>query len=179
MTTEAPTQDDLQQLARREVHYCVSTLVATLANGYGALTRNDPADLRDLCERAAKLAAPVPDYEEAAIQEGWTVRQRDDGAWTFEKKSAPYDDSETWGWFAVEQDAWQKSCNQNNIEPYDREVYEHWIVSDWLACELEAHGEKVDRDFAGMTVWARTTTGQAIFMDSVIAEIWRELHNGG
>ena len=54
------------------------------------------------------------------------------------------------------------------------EVFEHWAVSTWLAEKLEAKGEKVDRDFAGLNVWARTTTGQAIALDSVIEAIVSE-----
>jgi hypothetical protein len=71
---------------------------------------------------------------------------------------------------------WGDLCKSEGIDPYQREVFEHWLVSDWLADKLEAHGEKVDRDFAGMTVWARTTTGQAIYADYVIEQIATELN---
>ena len=57
----------------------------------------------------------------------------------------------------------------------DREVFEHWIVSDWLAYQLEKRGEVIERDFYNLTIWGRTTSGQAISMDSVIAEIYEEL----
>ena len=70
----------------------------------------------------------------------------------------------------------QEACDMSGIEPFEREVFEHWIVSDWLADKLEERGEKVDRDFAGMTVWARTTTGQAISMDYVIEQITADLN---
>jgi hypothetical protein len=45
------------------------------------------------------------------------------------------------------------------------EVYEHWIVSDYLASLLKAIGEAVVDDLYGLTVWGRCTTGQAIYMD--------------
>lgn len=57
----------------------------------------------------------------------------------------------------------------------DQEVFEHWIVSDWLAYQLEQRGEVIERDFYNLTLWGRTTTGQAISMDSVIACIYDEL----
>jgi hypothetical protein len=50
------------------------------------------------------------------------------------------------------------------------EVYEHWVVSNWLADKLRAKGEIVE-DYLGLTIWGRTTTGQRISLDSVIQEI--------
>jgi hypothetical protein len=74
---------------------------------------------------------------------------------------------------------WRACCEQNEIEPHDREVYEHWIVSDWLARRLEEEGEKVDTDFAGLTVWARTCTGQSIALDDVIQRIAVKANSAG
>jgi hypothetical protein len=57
----------------------------------------------------------------------------------------------------------------------DCDVFEHWIVSDWLAYQLEKRGEVIEKDFYGLTIWGRTTSGQAISMDSVIAEIYQDM----
>lgn len=70
---------------------------------------------------------------------------------------------------------WRELCNEQDIEPYDREVFEHWAVTDWFADQLIKHGEKVDKDFAGLCVWARTTTGQAIAADYVLERIAADL----
>jgi len=78
-------------------------------------------------------------------------------------------------WPLDEACAYEEATNDVGGEPYQREVYEHWIVSDWLADRLAEKGEKIDNDFAGMTVWARTTTGQGIASDSVIEAIHAEL----
>lgn len=57
-------------------------------------------------------------------------------------------------------------------DPEYEEVFEHWIVSDHLAGLLVEHGEKVLHDFFGFSsIWCRTTTGQAIYMDQVISDI--------
>ena|SRR5690625_1819413 len=40
-----------------------------------------------------------------------------------------------------------------------REIFEHWAVTEWLAEKLEAKGERVDRDFEGLCIWGRTTSG--------------------
>ena len=148
-----------EQLVQAEVFYCVSSLVSTLAAGYGAIERpnqwSDLTSLSDLTEQAFELASPIADYEEAARE---AIRQ-------FPGRFLDAESATDWPAF----------CDLHDIEPYDREVYEHWIVSNWLADKLEAKGEKVDRDFAGMIVWARTTTGQAIHMDSVIEAIRADL----
>lgn len=157
-------------LVRREVHYCVSSLVSSLAMGAHAVTRNTDMGrhLANLTEQAQELALPILDYEEAAREAGW--RTTDDSEFT--------DGTEIVGSIGPNDPdgGWPTICDAMGIEPYDREVFEHWIVSNWLADKLEAKGEKVDRDFAGMTVWARTTTGQAISCDSVIKEIIAELN---
>jgi hypothetical protein len=157
-TTKAPreeiTERDCDELVRREVMCCVSGIVSVLAGGYGFVTsqakRHGLVDggneLAALCEQAMELAAPVDDWEEAAIQAGW----RDSG-------TVEFSHAET-GRVEIG-DNWRELCESEGIEPYQREVFEHWAVSFWLADALEAEGEKVDRDFQGLNVWARTTTG--------------------
>jgi hypothetical protein len=71
---------------------------------------------------------------------------------------------------------WGELCDEQGIEPYEWEIFEHWSVSQWLADKLIEQGERVDTDFAGMCVWGRTTTGQAISMDSVIRRIVEKLY---
>lgn len=153
------TADDL---ARREVHYRVSSLVSKLAQGYGACVPGEPGDLADMIEQAFDLASPVDDWEEAALQAGWSMRE--DGVLVHPD--------------GCEGTTWESVCDHYGIDPYQREVFEHWIVSDWLADKLAEKGEKVDKDFAGMTVWARTTTGQGIASDSVIEAIVDDLNKG-
>lgn len=167
-----------EDLVNREVLACVSHLVSTLASCPDDRPRLRTAagnDLADLCWQAIELACPIDDWQEAAEQAGWAVAQ-----------SGPYFVNDM-GEFARDHigtidptadDAWRVLCENEDIEPYQLEVFEHWAVSSWLADKLEAHGEKVDRDFAGLCVWARTTTGQAIAMDSVIQTIHAELVSG-
>lgn len=157
------TPDDI---VRMEVRYCVSALVSTLAAGYGHFRSAQTRDMDTLCEQAAELSYPVDDWQEAAEQAGWSQESQTPSEW----RNPEHD-----GWkFATAQAA----CEHFDIEPYQWDVYEHWIVSDWLADQLEARGEKVGRDFAGLTVWARTTTGQGIANDSVIEAIAADLGKG-
>lgn len=160
-----------EDLVRREVHYCVSYLVSTLAAHYGATDGQN--ELGKMTEQAWELACPIDDWEEAAFQAGWT--RRVDGMFVNNGYIIEGDDGST----CLDPHGygdWQTLCEDCGIEPYQREVFEHWIVSDWLADKLAAHDEKVDKDFAGMIVWARTTTGQGIASDSVIEAICAELN---
>jgi len=156
----------VENLVSREVHYCVSILIAQLvATADGCNDR----DLSNLGEQALELCAPIDDWEEAARQEGWHPQPlREEMYWdhTFDGRANIRRD---------ECPTWQDLCERLDIEPYQREVYEHWIVSDWLADKLAERGEKVDKDFAGLIVWARTTTGQGIASDSVIEAIHADL----
>lgn len=151
----------IDQFVQREVHYCVSHLVSTLAQG----DWKSNTDTAALIEQAQELCAPIEDYEEAAIQAGWTRNEHNAyfvGPVGSDTRMADYDD-------------WQELCQDQDIEPYYQEVFEHWIVSDWLADKLIEQGEKVDKEFAGLTVWARTTTGQGIASDAVIERIFNQM----
>lgn len=164
--TESELHDRASRLVADEVLICLSALVHTLAKGCGAALPD--RDLSGLAEQAFELSCPVPDYESAAWDAGWRGPEPDEyGAPTYTDQT----DGQTWT-----AASWQEVCEAHDIEPYARDVYEHWAVSGWLADKLEERGERVDRDFANLNVWARTTTGQAISMDGVIHDTIRELH---
>lgn len=151
----------IEQMVQREVLCCMSSLISTLTNA--VKDKNGVGDsIADIVEQALALAAPVLDYEEAArqaggkdiIQEWW--------------KSSPELSHSVFK-------STQELCEHYNIDPYEWEVYEHWAVSQWLAEKLTAQGERVDTDFAGLSIWARTTTGQAISMDGCIRRIYADM----
>lgn len=54
-----------------------------------------------------------------------------------------------------------------------QEIYEWWVVSNWLIRQLKNRGEPVLINAYG-TWWGRTCTGQAVYLDSVIQEICTE-----
>lgn len=57
---------------------------------------------------------------------------------------------------------------------YSNEPLEFWIVSDWFAEKLAEKGEAT-AELHGLTIWGRTTSGQAIFLDWVIKEIAHDM----
>lgn len=159
----------IEDMVQQEVMCCMSSLVSTLAQGAYTIARSrtgardfkQAQNLGHLCDQASELAAPVPDYEEAAIQAGWpshTLGLQEGSAAALDEDRLNKDPQ-----------AW---CEFHGHEPYDREVFEHWAVTTWFAEKLIAQGEKVDTDFAGVNVWARTTTGQSISMDGCIKNIY-------
>lgn len=156
-----PTEQELARFIDANVHLCLSSLVSTLAQGAGLPHEGNLGPLADLAEQAFELCSPVDDYEEAARQEGWALS---DAGTVYHHT---HDDTF---------DTWQEACEVYYIAPCEWEIFEHWAVSNWFAEQLEARGERVDRDFAGLCIWGRTTTGQPIAMDAVVKAIWRELH---
>ena len=202
-----------EDLTRREVVYCVSSLVWELSQRMDCLDAEDAEILLD-------LGTSSRDYEEAATEAGWERAQdptwmfftdghalrvfrdgTEDDNWSRLAEEIDYDtelylDEETdqeicesEGWELLddvaffnqdtdetsEADDWEGLCEEQGIEPYEREAYEHWIVSNWMGERLSEKGETV-REFMGLTIWARGTTGQAVYMDGVIQEIARDLN---
>ena len=165
--TETEIQNGCADLVNREVYCCASALVYQLAQNQGVISSYDNRNnhnisaLSDTIEQAFELFCPVQDWEEALIGEGYV--ETSDGDWMKEGDCADN----------IFVGTAQECCEGNNIDPYEREVFEHWIVSEWLGRRLVERGEKVDFDFCNLTIWARTTTGQAISMDGVIREIYK------
>ncbi|MFY8062075.1 MAG: hypothetical protein ACOVN2_00055, partial [Usitatibacteraceae bacterium] len=87
-----------ETLVAREVHYCVSSLVATLASNWDVDHVNE--DMNILHEQAIELCCPIEDWIEAATDNGW--------------HGLPDDE-----------DSARQFCEDENIEPYQREVFEH------------------------------------------------------
>ena len=160
----ADYQHKVGEMVNNEVYYCVSMLISELASNEQYMD-----DLYPLLSR--------PDYEGAAFGEGYRVKHHR-GWWLYYEEGdiqSMRGAIETQA-YESESEAWRECCDDNSIEPYYEEAYEHWIVSDWLARKLEEAGEMVTDDFLGLTLWGRCTTGQAILLDSVICSIYNDLH---
>lgn len=151
----------IDQFVQNNVIYCVSSLVGLLASPEAQSTRCyvGQSDYGSFLDQAAEATYPMPDYEEAARNLSFIPQE--DGTWVSPS-----------GTFASSA---QIACEERHADPYYWEVYEHWIVSSHLAHKLQQQGEYVDRDFGGLEIWGRTTTGQSISMDGVIIKIYREL----
>lgn len=136
----------IERMVEQEIICNVSHLIYVL--NQGVFRTGD--DLESLCTQAAHLAAPVDDWEEAALQEGWQTCEHEHYGRAFWNRHTEVTQDEP---FCCE--SWEDLCRDVGIEPYAREVFEHWFVTDWFADRLAAKGEKVDKDFAGHCVCGR------------------------
>jgi hypothetical protein len=67
-----------------------------------------------------------------------------------------------------------QECFVENQIP--QEIFEWWLVSDWLSERLKIQGEPILNNEYG-TWWGRCCTGQAIYLDGVINDIYDEMSN--
>jgi len=73
--------------------------------------------------------------------------------------------------------------NQLDIEYQDKldnrepeEIFEWWVCDEWMIKKLKEKEQPIlTTDYGDW--WGRTCTGQAIFLDGVIEEIYDECHN--
>ena len=172
----AEYQRNVSDFVHREVIYCVSSLVWELAQNYEAFP-NYEDDLLNAFTSS-------PDYEEAISEtvRNWSVDECIDylvGRGFSVSDTDPINElRDAVIGDAIDEDA-EQFCYEQNIDAddYRREIFEHWIVSHYLARELAYRGEKTIGDFFGMTIWGRATTGQSIAIDSVICDIYDSLHS--
>ena len=147
------------QLVSNEVYCCLSGMVAELQRLAG-----DDDEVMELGY------GDIGEFEraEAVSDGGYEIVETSQGYYWCIKGVSELD-----GPFNNATDAAHACIFSENLDPaeYAREVYEHWAVSTWLAEKLTANGETV-RDFGGLNIWLRTTTGQAISMDQVICDIY-------
>lgn len=59
------------------------------------------------------------------------------------------------------------------LDLFTDEVLEWWLIDSWLAERLQEEGEVVIEEY-GCYWWGRSTSGQAICLDSVIQKIAEE-----
>lgn len=153
-------ENEIRDFVSREVIYCVSSLVSTLAQ-----TAAENGKLAD--------GTYYEDILEICVQDDWQSPAEHEGWEEVDGRIIKKDEDGT----LIVAD-WREACEQDNLDPYQHEAYEHWIVTGWMASKLAEKGEMVARDICGLTIWGRTTTGQAIYMDGVIQQIYKELLEG-
>lgn len=157
-------------LVQREVIYCISSLM-------DFLMRQDTPEAYELLE-----SIPFDDWNSAAYDyimnlEGEELKEI---AGSYDLPQIERGESEQSIREALNSAAsedYQSFCQDNDIEPYTLEIFEWWIVTDYLASKLENKGEVILDDVHGLTIWGRTCTGQAIYLDSVIEEITNDINN--
>ena len=159
--TRENNQRVLNKLVGREVIQNVSYLVDHFMKNPEALQGSDYS-YDDLLE-----IAQVPDYE-TSIQ-NW-MHDIDKSELEEFCQDNDIDDLNEY----IEDIGGEEFCQDNDIEIVYREVLEHWVVTDYFGRKLQEHGEAVMELF-NLTIWGRTTSGQAILLDRVIEDIGEEM----
>ena len=174
---DADYQRAVSEFVSREVRCCASGIVHKLANGYGSTE----GEVGELCEKAFELSCPTDDWSEPVIHHVQTLSRADLQSWLEDKGFAVHDNEpekdlqHAMFLQILEDKCEQQYCEDENLDPYQNEIYEHWIVSKYLADKLAEKGEKIDLDFDGLIIWGRHTSGQAISIDNVICQIYDDM----
>lgn len=173
-----PTNKEIDELAQRLVNDDVLVCLSSLVGELNKLDGNTHIQM-EYYDELLELGGSY-DYESAAREHLATlqpdeVRQMLDEAGIEAPEAWGADDliDETLDNLKL-RDELRKFCDDNELEPDFSEAYEHWAVSGWLGGHLRAQGEVVVELF-NMNIWARTTTGQMIYMDGVIQQIAADL----
>ncbi len=153
----------IQEFTNQNIIYCVSCLIYELTQK-GCLEEEEQYELY-----RGSIDYEVAEYE---IEQAGGKLIQEDGYWGVDGDNVCY-----WIIDPVHnsKDDAIDDYFDGDLDDYRQEVYEHWIVSSWLGEKLKEQGETVVEDFYGLTIWCRTTTGQAIYMDYVIQEIYNDL----
>jgi len=79
--------------------------------------------------------------------------------------------------YAAQNDCWfedvENFFNEETDEPH--EVFQWFIVSDWLAKHLTDQGNPILTMTSGKKLWGRTSFGQALELDGTFQTIFRGL----
>lgn len=154
-------QNKCNELVECNVYYNITTLMSEL---------NEKAEhfpeYRDDIYNAFET---LPDFRACAEDNGWRCNDDEQIYQGDEDEDNP-----------LIVGSWEEACEIDNLDfdDYRDPIFEHWIVSNWLADKLQDLGERVLHNFMGINaIWCRSTTGQPIAMDFVIEEVVSELNN--
>jgi hypothetical protein len=169
----AENQRILEKFVSRNVERNVSMLVEHFLRNPEALNGSD-YDWEELVDLSKCI-----DWEEAAMDalDGFTA---DDCREWFDDYEDDLEDADAKTMREIifqhlkDDEDLQDFVNDQDIvdlADYEMEVLEYWIVDERFREKLAEKGEATMEEFFGMPVWGRTTSGQGIAMDAIVAEI--------
>lgn len=109
----------------------------------------------------------VEDFESSAIDQGVEFEERPDGFYYVmpdNHSPAPYE-----GPYLTPRDAYVSACDELE-ETELSEVYELWVVDEWLAEKLHDNGETIT-EYYDQLIWSRLATGQALLLDGCMIDV--------
>ncbi|MBC8737081.1 hypothetical protein F6X40_09700 [Paraburkholderia sp. UCT31] len=174
----ALTQDELREAVKADVKLSLTWVV----RGLEKLDPEERSDAFDVDREDMQSLFRSLDYRGPAEQAGFRVSPADPAEdkgtgyyWMAGNEHSGGASSDML--FDTQHDAWKDACESGNITPDERDVFEWYAVSEWLAFELQEEGETVV-ELNNWNVWLRGSTGQMVHMDSVIRRVYnRKLRN--
>jgi hypothetical protein len=164
--TGATNQQSAAGIWAREGGSEITDLIGLLAEASGIhdFSGSGP-DIQETAELALKMQQPIRDWERPAREAGWVL---DNSSLT---PGACYkrDHGET-----HEAANWVEACKLERVQPDRLPIRGQWIVSEWLAGQLADRGERVTRNFTGLSIWSRTSRGPDVSQDPVLQRIASE-----
>lgn len=169
--TDKQVEDRAEALLQHDVYCCQSTLVDSLLKLSGESFALD--DNRELANAFGidEIENLYPDPSDWMI--GQCREYLDDAFCSPEWTTA---DGQSFVADVIDQedidglDDWRDAVRDTDPQ----EVFEWWLVSDWLAGELDGLGCLLLRNDYG-TWWGRTCTGQAIIQDGTLQDVARRI----
>lgn len=168
-----------ERLVSNEVFYCVSYMVSELSRDpnymdaileFSMVYKDNSEAIDDLQDRIDELEAKKDDAVDG-LNDYTDNLDMDAMEMFYDDCLEAIDDLFDNAIEELENDKQDLETEQD----YPDEALEHWLVSDWLADKLESYGQMVTKDFLGLTIWGRSTSGQAISMDYVIQQIAKDM----
>ena len=173
--TSSDKQEIATRLVSREIFHCASQMISGVAPHACEMGIED--EINAVCCPDSEIEEY--EYQEAAEAEGWI--KFEDATEAQQKEAIDNylpDDTTTKAFIQLDDDgeyidsdyrisSYEELCNDHDIDVESEpvEVYEFWIISDWLAYRLPS------QTILGFNIWGRTCTGQAICLDHNIQEI--------
>ena len=177
----------LREFVSEHVGNCVTYLVEYVLQKSMEGDTDAPLDWEDVRNSTTfdnltleSLLQTAVDLERNGVDFSWSIPDEVEDNWTeeeheaFEEILADSYPAEALQTFLehfpnaeIDEDALANAC----ASEYNPEIYEWWVVDSFFARQLQQRGEVVlDGQF-----WGRQCTGQAIFLDCIIGEIYDAL----
>lgn len=186
--TDSDKQTIAERLVSQEIYYCVSRMISELSQDPNCTYIDAILEFSSKPDELDPMEAANEDdwYSYSQLKESFDFESPEfqadlhnmlnDFELAYEERQNFFYQATLNGIIDINSncDDWQDLCEHENIDLHSddyTEALEHWIVSDWLAHKLEEWGQLVTLDFLGLTIWGRTCSGQAIYLDHVIQEI--------
>lgn len=150
----------INRLIEQEIYTGANQMVQQISDSQGP-------DAFDIDEEQWMALMAAPDLSEPP--EGYRVDQQANGCWMYQRIGE--EETANWEEYDTAEEAVAAAFEDNRDEPPIQEVFQFWLVSDWLADKLEAIGAPVARDILGFNVWGRTECGQALTMDHHLNQV--------